>query len=301
MRAIAATRSLTAAAAELHCSQSALSHLIGKWERQTGIILFDRGRRPLEPTAAGALIAEQAERLQRLLDDTTSSLWALQASDRKRLLITLECHTCIEWLAPTLDRYRRDQPSVHLDLRMGASFDPLPALKAGSTDLVITAEHDPSAGSHSDRVLSADPLFRYPIVALLRRDHPLANRPALMPKDFSGETVIIYPVAECRLDLYTRFLDPAGVVPKERRTAELTTMIIQWVTGGVGIAALPQWAIPSGHPGLAMVPLGAGGLWADLYNLRRWRDRNAGHLDAFIENARQECFASLDSIERIPE
>lgn len=301
VRAIAASRSLTAAAAELHSSQSALSHLIGKWERQTGILLFDRRRRPLEPTAAGALLAEQAERLHQLLDDTTSALRALQASEQKRLLITLECHTCIEWLAPTLDRYRRDHPSVHLDLRMGASFDPLPTLKSGSTDLVITAEHDPSAGSRPSSTLSADPLFRYPIVALVRRDHPLANIPALKPKDFAGETVITYPVAECRLDLYTRFLDPAGVVPKERRTAELTTMIIQWVTGGVGIAALPQWAIPSGHPDLAMVPLGTGGLWADLYAVRRRSDRDAAHIDAFIENAKQESFASLDSIERIPE
>jgi LysR family transcriptional regulator for metE and metH len=211
----------------------------------------------------------------------------------------VDCHTSIEWLAPTLDRYRRNHPQVYLDLRMGASFDPLPSLKAGSTDLVITAEHNPRAGSRSGNVLSADPLFSYPIVALLRRDHPLANRPVLTPKDFIGETVITYPVAECRLDLYTRFLDPAGVVPSERRTAELTTIIIQWVTGGVGIAALPQWTIPSGHPKLAMVPLGTGGLWADLYAFRRQRDDAVPHFDAFIQSARTECFASLDGIDRI--
>lgn len=298
---IAATRSLTAAAAELHCSQSALSHLIGKWEKQTGITLFDRRRRPLEPTAAGTLLASQAERIQQLLDDTASALQTLRASDRKRLLITLECHTCIEWLAPTLDRYRRDNPSVHLDLRMGASFDPLPSLKAGSTDLVITAEHDPSSASRTDNGLIADPLFRYPIVALLRRDHPLAQKSALMPKDFAGETVITYPVAECRLDLYTRFLEPAGIVPRERRTAELTTMIVQWVTSGVGIAALPQWAIPSDHPELATVPLGSKGLWANLYALRRRQDHSATHIDSFIRNAKQESFASLESIVHIPE
>lgn len=297
--AITATRSLTAAAGELNCSQSALSHLIGKWERQTGISLFDRRRRPIEPTSAGLLLADRAGRIDDLLSDTVNSLRALQATEPERLFITLECHTCIEWLAPTLDAYRRKHPKVQLDLRMGASFDPIPPLKAGATDLVITAEHGSTSGRRQDDSLAADPLFRYPIVVLLRKDHPLATRAYLKPSDFERETVITYPVAECRLDLFTRFLEPAGVVPRERRTAELTTMIVQWVIGGLGMAALPRWALPLEHPDLKTLPLGRKGLWADLYAVRRGQDVGAPHLDAFVDQARRECFTQLESIEPV--
>ena len=59
-----ATRSLTAAAAELHVTQSALSHQIGKWERRSGMQLLNRRRRPLELTAAGRLLAERAEQIK---------------------------------------------------------------------------------------------------------------------------------------------------------------------------------------------------------------------------------------------
>jgi LysR family transcriptional regulator for metE and metH len=297
---IMSTRSLTAAAEELHCSQSALSHQISKWERHTGMKLFDRRKRPLEPTPVGLLLAERAERIQELLADTSQALQVMQESERNRLFITLECHTCIEWLAPTLDRYRQEQPDIHLDLRMGASFDPVPSITAHATDLIVTAEPDTTSARRSDHALTADPLFRYPIVGLLRQDHPLAERPFLTPADFLNEAVITYPVAECRLDLYTRFLEPAGVVPKERRTAELTTMIVQWVIGGVGLAALPRWALPKPHPDLAMVPLGPDGLWADLFAVRRSEDRGLAHLDAFVALAHNECFATLDGIVPVP-
>lgn len=293
------TRSFTAAAQELHSSQSALSHLIGKWERQTGIALFDRSHRPLKPTPAALLLSKRSAHIGEVLTDTVHALKAMQSAEVQRLFITLECHTCIEWLAPTLDAYRRNDPSVELDVRMGANFDPLPSLRAGGTDIVITSEAESLSATQLADGICSDPLFRYPIVALLRNDHPLAKRTFLSPRDFVEQTIITYPVAECRLDLYTRFLEPAGVVPHHRRTAELTTMIVQWVRGGAGLAALPQWALPDNHPDLSIIPLGKGGLWADLYALRREQDTEEDQLNAFIKLVRRECFAHLKNIRRI--
>ena len=117
-------------------------------------------------------------------------------------------------------------------------------------------------------------------------------RSFLEAQDFLNETIITYPVAECRLDLYTRFLEPAGIVPNDRRTAELTTMIVQWVTAGVG-CALPQWALPSNNPDLVTLPLGEGGLWADLYALRREEDQSIQHMADFISRIKRECFERL--------
>ena len=211
-----------------------------------------------------------------------------------RLLISLECHSCIEWLGPAMATFRTTHPEIDLDLRMGANFDPLPSLAAGAVDLVITSERSGAAG------VISDPLFRYQIIAAMPERSPLAAKTHLEPRDFAGATVITYPVAECRLDLYTRFLDPAGVVPARRRTAELTAMIIQYVASGQGVAALPSWALTGSQVQIALRPLGRAGLWTDLYALRRAGDQGAAHLDAFVAQVRRESLRDRSGIRPVP-
>jgi LysR family transcriptional regulator, regulator for metE and metH len=45
-------------------------------------------------------------------------------------------------------------------------------------------------------------------------DHRLAARDWIEPADLRRETLITYPVERKRLDIFTRFLDPAGIGPK---------------------------------------------------------------------------------------
>ena len=73
----------------------------------------------MEPTAAAYLLAERSAHIEEVLVETSQALSAMQAIKAERLFITLECHTRIEWLAPSLDIFRREYPSVQLDLRMG--------------------------------------------------------------------------------------------------------------------------------------------------------------------------------------
>jgi len=112
--------------------------------------------------------------------------------------------------------------------------------------------------------------------------------------------VITYLVAECRLDLYTRFLEPAGVVPAQRRTAELTAMIIQWIASAQGVAALPSWAIDQRQTHVVVRPLGRKGLAADLFALAHAGDQGTAHLDAFVAMIRRESFRALDGITQVP-
>lgn len=293
-RALSRHPSLTAAARELHCSQSALSHLLADLEQRTGLVLVARQRRPLALTAAGRRISTCAEAVLPLLEATSADLERLRRGSIGRLLISLECHSCIAWLAPALDAFRHAHPDIDVDLRLGGQFDPLPALRDGTVDLVITGERSSAPG------VLGEPLFAFEIRALVPPRHALAARRHCEPADFSGATLITYPVPECRLDLYTRFLEPAGIVPASRRTAELTAVIVQWVASGAGLAALPRWALSAAEVAqVATKPLGRDGLWADLHALRRREDAGLAHLDAFIRLARRACFADLPGIRRV--
>ena len=295
LAAVAASSSLSAAAATVHQSQSALSHSLSRLEARLGLELLDRRTRPIQLTEAGRLLAERANGILAAFADTERELANLRARPNSRLHIALECHTCIEWLAPALDVYRHEFPAVDLDVRLGSAFDPLPGLRAGSCDLVISGE------THDRRDVIAEPLFRYDIVGVVPAGHPLAQRDFLEPKDFRAQTVITYPVNECRLDLYTRFLELEGVVPAGRRTAELTTLILQWAASGLGVAALPRWAIPPERSDVAIMQLGRDGLHADLRALRRSGDDTMAHLNACVSIIRRSCFARLPAIRPVPQ
>lgn len=282
LQAIATQGGLTAAARSLHCTQSALSHLIAELERQEKLPLLRRDVRPLQFTEAGRRLLRAAEAILPQITALDEDLARLRRGTDGRLLLLLECHSCFDWLVPVMDRYRADHPAVELDLRLGASFDPLPALAEGVVDLVITSERERSPG------VQADVLFRYQIVAVLPPDHPLTKRERLQPKDFSGQPLVTYPVDECRLDLYTRFLEPAAVQPGRRRTAELTAMIVQVVAGGHALAALPQWAVQDavGRGTVVTRPL-ARGLWAEMRALRRSEQGGVPYVDDFVDIARR--------------
>jgi DNA-binding transcriptional LysR family regulator len=71
--AIAASGSLSGAAAHLGCTQSRISHALGELEGVVGQRLFQRSRTGTHPTDAGVVAIEQARRALQLLDQLTTS------------------------------------------------------------------------------------------------------------------------------------------------------------------------------------------------------------------------------------
>ncbi|MDN5850453.1 MAG: LysR family transcriptional regulator, partial [Nitrococcus sp.] len=238
LQAIRATGSLARAAARLHLTQSALSHQIKALEQHFDTPLFFRNSRPLRFSPAGELLLALAERLLPEVKAVEQRLSGMAHGRQGRLHIAIECHSCFQWLLPTMDHYREDWPGVEMDLSLGFSFHPLPALVRGEIDLVVTSDPDPDLqGIHYE------PLFRHEVLLAMSLGSPLAAKRWLEPHDLAAETLITYPVCRSRLDVFARFLDPAGVEPAAVRTSELTVMIIQLVVSGRGVAALPNWAL----------------------------------------------------------
>ncbi|MDD3518745.1 MAG: LysR family transcriptional regulator [Chromatiales bacterium] len=294
LRSLTALRdsgSLTAAAERLHLTQSALSHQLAELEQRLDMKLFERKSRPPRFTLAGERLLALAEDLLPRLREAERDLARLRGGHSGRLHVTVECHSCFEWLMPALETFRGYWPEVTLDLSMGYGFEPLPALARGDVDLVVTADPVEHAG------IVYEPLFRYQNVLLMPPGHALCNKPWIAPVDLAGETVISYPVEPERLDLFRRFLAPAGV-EVTRRSSELTVMILQLVASGRGLAALPQWAAASaaadGH--VVTRPLGEHGLWSTLYAAVREEQRELAYVAEFIGTAKASCFATLEGL-----
>ncbi len=259
--ALAETGSVTRAAARLHLTQSALSHQIAALEAYLELPIFAREQRPLRLAPAGAQLLALAQRLLPEVEEVRRQLAHLKSAAAPReLRIAVECHTCYDWLMPAMDAYRELHPEVEQDLVPGFHTEPLKLLAAARAEIVIVSEAKRQAG------IAYFPLFTYEMVALVARTHPLVGKRYLSARDFSGETLLTYPVPDRMLDLVRHVLKPAGVNPP-RRTAELTVAILQLVASRRGIAALPRWAVqPYLERGyVAALPIGSKGLRGRLY------------------------------------
>ncbi|KAA3630029.1 MAG: LysR family transcriptional regulator [Proteobacteria bacterium] len=289
--ALRETGSMVRAAERLHLSQSALSHQLRELEDRLGVTLFERKSRPPRFSVAGERLLNLADAVLPKMHEAERDIARIRGGQSGRLHIAVECHSCFEWLMPALERYRGYWPQVELDLSMGYTFEPLGALASGDVDLVVTAdpvEHE---------MIAYRPLFSFQNVLLLPRDHRLVARKWISPADLEGETMITYPVGTDRLDVYHRFLEPAGVTTK-RRHSELTLMILQLVASGRGVAALPQWAaseaVAAGQ--VASRPLGGQGLWSSLFAAIRRVDCDLAYVEAFVDGARSTCFEALEGL-----
>jgi LysR family transcriptional regulator for metE and metH len=292
LQALAETGSLTAAAQQLHLTQSALSHQIKGLENYFDTRLFQRKSRPLKLSEAGQRLLQLARSVIPQIEECEYSLSRIGEGVAGRLHIGIECHSCFQWLMPTLDLYRESWAEVELDLTLGHSFSPLPALKSGRVDVVISSDVRP------DPELVFLPLFSYESWLAVSVDHPLCAKACVYPNDLSGEVLITYPVEQNRLDVFSLFLHPAAVQPASVRHVELTPMMMQLVASNRGVTALPSWALHeySRNSRLRFLPLGDQGIWGTLYIVVRSGDQQKPYMKAFLQQARATCFEQLPGI-----
>ncbi|MEZ9655423.1 LysR substrate-binding domain-containing protein [Vibrio splendidus] len=284
--------SLTATATSLHLTQSALSHQLKDLEARIGGQLFLRKTRPVKFTSEGEILLKLADEIQPRIAKAENELASLKEDVNGRLHMAIECHSCFQWLMPALKEYQVAWPSVTLDFSSGFGFEPLPALMAGELDLVITSDIQPRSEVHYE------PLFDFEMRLITAINSPLAEKPSIDPQDLSDITMLSYPVQKQRLDVVKHFLQPAGIEPKKWKQADNTLMLVQMVSAGLGVAALPNWAISEfSRQGLiASKPLG-NGLSRRLFAAVRNSEKDKRYLQAFFSTARQQSKSHLDGIE----
>lgn len=299
MRTLVALRdtgSLVEAADRVFLTQSALSHQLKELEGRLGTELFVRKSRPLRFSEAGRRLLRLSEEVLERIELAERDLQKLLHGEAGRLYMAIECHSCFNWLMPTVNDFRNQWPAVELDFSGGFMFEPLPALVQGDVDLVITSDPRPLKG------VEYVPLFSYEMQIALAVNHPLVERAYLLPEDLAGQTLITYPVERERLDVFQQFLEPAGVKPAAVRHSELTLMMVQLVASGRGVCALPNWVLAEYvHQALICVrPAGPDGVWPNLYAAVREEQTGLAFVQDFLTLARSHCLSKLSGVRPVP-
>ena len=237
LQALRDTNRLSDAAEKIFVTPSAISHQLRELEDRFGCVLVYRRQQPYSFTSAGYRLLELADEILPKIQDANAEVLRLAKGDSGRLHIAIECHSCYDWLLPTLDQYQRSWPDVDVDIVGGFGFQPQGALARGELDLVITSNR------MEDQRLAYIPLFNYESRLAVSNQHPLAQRKYVLPDDLSHETLITYPVERSRLDIFNWFLTEADVEPEKIRTAEITSLMIQRVASDRGVTCLPDWVV----------------------------------------------------------
>lgn len=275
--------SLTAASRALGLTQPALSHSIKQLEALSGAKIFVRQGRGLRRTEAGDHLLSLAERVLPQLEHAELVLAEIAEGGRGSLRVGMECHPCYRWLLSVVGPYLRAHPRVDLDVIQKFRFGGIGALFAREIDLLVTPDPLRKQG------LTYVPVFDYELRLALGRQHRLANKRVLAPGDLSDETLITYPVEMGRLDVYTQFLQPAGIAPRRRKVIEDTDIMLQMVESQRGVTALPGWLIKEHTRRLKLrsIRLGQSGINKTIFLAIRESDARLAHLSAFIEMAKQ--------------
>jgi LysR family transcriptional regulator for metE and metH len=264
-----------------------------KLEQQLGTPIWLREGRSLRLTQAGRYLLELAGRVLPQLQLAEERLRQFAQGERGSLRIGMECHPCYQWLLKVVSPYLAAWPDVDVDVKQRFQFGGLDALQDHEIDLLVTPDPVQRPGLHFE------PVFDYEQVLVVARGHALAGAAHALPRQLAQEVLITYPVAPERLDIYTRFLLPAGVAPARHKTIETTDIMLQMVAGGRGVAALPRWLVQEYAARMDVVPvrLGPRGIAKQIHLGARVADLQTDYLQAFIALARSMSAQKAISLE----
>jgi DNA-binding transcriptional LysR family regulator len=136
--AVADHGSFSAAAAQLECTQSRISHAIAELERELGTRLLARTREGSLPTEAGRRVLDKARRMLRLEDDLRASA---RADDAIAGRVRIACFRSIgtHLLPYAAEALAARHPDLVLDIDDGCNdrLEVVAALRAGRADVGI--------------------------------------------------------------------------------------------------------------------------------------------------------------------
>ncbi|HEX6975203.1 MAG TPA: LysR substrate-binding domain-containing protein [Vicinamibacterales bacterium] len=277
--AIAASGSVTRAAAALHLTQSAISHQLRGIEERLGTPLFLRVGKRMVPTAACERMLVTA---RRVLDDIAAaeeSVRRIGSNAAGVIRVCAQCNTGYHWLPALVEGFRRKHPSVEVVLALDCTMRPVESLLEGRLDLAIVTEQ--VRGEH----LRVRPLFEDEHAAIVAPDHPFASRAFVRPEDFARERLLLYSGSADDSFTIREILRPAGVEPESVSFVMLTEAILEMVKARLGISVMQTWAVePAIRAGeVRAVPITSGGVRRQWSAVTMREAPAAPHVDAFIE------------------
>ncbi|WP_459618594.1 LysR substrate-binding domain-containing protein [Bordetella sp. 2513F-2] len=257
--AVAEAGSFTEAARRLNISQPPLSMQIRALEDALGTLLFDRSRRSIVLTEAGAVLLEQA---RLTLAQLASAVALTQLAGQGEAGVLRVAFTGSVPLVPGFARliktFRQRQPLARLEIAHLSTGQQLQALDERRIDVGMLR---PAPQFQPPAHLGFTPFWKDVLRVVVPADHPLARHGGPVPlRALAGERLILFPRdISCGLhDQIIQLYNAAGMVPHVAQEAREGSTIVGFVAAGAGITLLPAAYARLQTDGVRYLPLEPG-------------------------------------------
>ena len=226
------------AAQRLHMTQPPLTQAIALLEAHLGIRLFDRTKRSVQLTVAGAALVPEARDLLARAQALPGFARASADGETGRLRLAFVSTVGFELLPQWVRGFRALCPLVQLELIEATGDHQLQSLDRGDIDAGFML-HSPGFAPPG---LASVLIGREPLVLALPEHHALANSAALDGLQVLEEPLVIFPrrILPSLHDAIFALYHAAGRSPLVAQEAIQMQTIINLVAAGLGVAWVPD-------------------------------------------------------------
>jgi DNA-binding transcriptional LysR family regulator len=226
------------AAQRLHITQPPLTQAIANLERLLGVRLFDRNKRSVHLTAAGAALLPEARDLVARAQALPAHARAAAHGELGRLRLAFVSTVGFGILPQWVRGFRSAYPQVEFELIEATTDVQLHALERGEIDAGFML-HSPGfapAGWQSLRI------SREPLVLALPDQHALALARTLPLATVLQEPLVLFPrrIAPSLHDAIFGLYHASGRTPRIAQEAIQMQTIVNLVSAGLGVAWVPE-------------------------------------------------------------
>ena len=273
---------VTAAAAALSLTPSAVSQQLAALGRQAGLPLVEPTGRRLQLTGAGMVLVQHAEAVLHQLEQAETELLALAAGETGVVTIGGFPTALNGLVIPAMRTLRASRPSVRLQVRDMTGDDAVAALMHGQVDIALWLAYPGSRGAE-ERGAVARPLLEDSLDVVLPAGHPRARGAAIALADLKDEPWVSgLPGSPCR-----RIVDAAcaaaGFTPRVEHYSDDWSAVVKLVEAGAGVALVPRLAQPETVEDVVIRPVSGHAPRRHILLLTRPAAAAAPHVTAVVD------------------
>ncbi|MEU0400251.1 LysR family transcriptional regulator [Streptomyces sp. NPDC006197] len=240
---------VSAVAAALHLTPSAVSQQLAGLAKELGVPLTEPVGRRLRLTGQAKLVLRSAEEIFACVDRLHRSLAEYGGGERGEVSVSGFGTTLAPLILPAAGIVKRNRPGLRTKL---AEVDP-PAsfelLEQGRTDVVIAVE-SPALPAFDSR-FEKHPLMTEVFDVALPAEHPRARVPALALADLAEDAWIFATVGMCQ-EIPLAACAAAGFTPQATHVIGEWDATLAAVREGLGICLVPRLARRGSRPGVVI-------------------------------------------------
>ncbi|MFF1511184.1 LysR family transcriptional regulator [Streptomyces sp. NPDC058326] len=242
LRAVADHRTVTAAAAALYLTPSAVSQQLAALEQETGHRLVDRNARGARLTPAGEILLSHANAVLAQLERAESELAAYSSGEAGTVTVAAFATGIGLVVAPALTALARTAPGIRVRVRDAEGDESLLMVLDRQVDVAVAVEYRGAPGEDDAR-LTRVPLYAEPFDAVLPPGHPLAHRERVALADLAKDTWIGQSTGNPCHDVTVLACEYAGFALRLEHSSDDFRAVVALAAAAAGVALVPRSAL----------------------------------------------------------